>query len=332
MTNDLCDLWRELAADPADAATRGRARARRDELFDHVDECTRCTAVTRSSPAPIELLEALADDDHGHAYDAARAGKWRDVIADERAEIEAAVREVLLPQLSRDGMLKFADIVSASERRPFSGLDLFRGSDAAALTIRAYPPRGQQMRLHMDLDGGVFANGKLEIPPASMKNEVARTARLDVPVAAAIVAWLPHAARSVPTLFLGIDAAPRGDQIDLKLVHRDNAERLSQRWTPRAVSTEYFFDLGALPHFEGGYPASMDLHWRVPVDKVVHCYIDNAPDDVAAELRRVCSAEVDLAKIGELAKTFKSLELAVRRSDSSGQVRMHLHALLDIVK
>ena len=169
---DLCSLWTALAADPANPTIRARARTHRDELFEHVDDCPACLAATRSSPNQIQLLEALADDDTGHAYDAKRENGWRQDIKDERVEIEAAVREILMPQLSRDAMLKFADVLTATESDKLSGLDLFRGSDAAALAIRSYPARGQRMLLHMDEEGTIFANGKLAIPPSSMSGEI----------------------------------------------------------------------------------------------------------------------------------------------------------------
>lgn len=120
-------------------------------------------------------------------------------LKDER-QTEEAVRDVLLPSLSKEANTAYFEMKKKYNLRP---LTLFLSIDGVAKLLRRYALRTSEKVFEMDRSGNVYVEGTIRIPQSTIVREIVRMSRVTVHVAEELASWIPLAARSQPRLFLG---------------------------------------------------------------------------------------------------------------------------------
>ena len=233
--NELCSLWREFLANPHGVEIAQRARARADELLDHVDSCEGCLGVAEGAGDPTSIYAALAPpDEELSPQDAETLHDLLQARQADDAEVERAIEDALLPSLG-------GELANLDELGPdMTPLRLFLATEAVSMLVhRAVRPAGARDdgQLLLTSHGAITSDRGVLVDPDVVVGEIAHVAGISRATAKKLATWwIPRAARRQPLLFVGIHCEPsgRGD-VRIELSARDTGEDLLVRWSPRAA-------------------------------------------------------------------------------------------------
>lgn len=231
-THELCIQWRRFLEGDDQGAVFD------DEMLDHVEACDACQRQVHAAGDPAALWRRLATE-AGQAE--AVASEHLTERYSQQNEIEIAVKNQLIPSLSE----RVRDVW-----RSIDPLALFRGIDAVALLVRAFPdPDEPAPDIVLRHGSNVWIDDTCAIPRSTIEAEVARSTStsadgrgasgrgvMSATTVPRFVEWLPQAARDNENLFLGIRSTPRGaGDANLTIVERDNATNLDSYWLSGSV-------------------------------------------------------------------------------------------------
>jgi hypothetical protein len=224
---ELCLRWRRFLGGEDEGAVFD------DELLDHVEVCRPCQANVQAAGEPETIWRRLA----GEAGEDELLARTRLAERyDHQRSIASAVEQQLMPSLSSRVQAVWGAL---------DPLALFRGIDAVALLVRAFPDPDEVPPELVLRDGSeVWASDKSAIPRSTIEAEVARSTStaadgrgasgrgvMSPTAVPRFVQWLPQAARDNANLFLGVRSAPKGTHdAMLTIVDRDNAADLHSHW------------------------------------------------------------------------------------------------------